>query len=196
MDSKHKNSFGFKISTVATMFTMWLSVVQDKLSRATVLDTTASKFILGIYTFLVVALIYLVFVPFTGNRIWLTPAFLAFVAYGAYRKTRGMLLKPVTAQMYIHAQCWVAWTHTMALIRWWEHVSYRAYFSETLFDVITLSSASGCRGSVYGVLWYYAVCGLYAAHAVYAYWAYSYKVHIVPTVKKYQMLPPPKIKKK
>jgi len=136
--------------------------------------------------------IYLIFIPLGRNDIVLTPTFVALVAYGGYLKTRSMFHRPFVRQMKIHAQCFIVWAHTMALIRRWK---LDGYFTRTLFDTVTLQT-SQCRGNLYGVLWFYGLIACVTLHGIHLYWTFTWRVQTVPNVKKYQMLPPPKMKKK
>lgn len=120
---------------------------------------------------------------------------MVLVAYVGYAKYVKLHQKPVEEQLKIHAEWWIAWTHTMALIQR-RNLTYYTYFTEALFDaIIPIGGIQSCRGTLYGVLWLYGVFICFGVQGIRLYWTLTTRVQMVPIVKKYQMFPPPKIKK-
>jgi hypothetical protein len=148
------------------------------------------------YSFLAVVPVYALFVPF--QLWWLYAPYAAALVYYGRFKLIHLYHRTFRQQLTIHAQMWMAWTHALATLRHSKHTSYHEFLTMTLTDTLfPLETLSQCRGQLYGMLWYCALITCVTTHAVHLYWTLTWKVQMVPTVKKYQMLPPaPKINKR
>lgn len=173
---------------------MWVSWVRG----FSVSSITWAKFILDMYVICTLALVYLIWIPLEPHWI-LTLGFVAGVLYVGHQKmqTIHMEANPILA----HVLCYVAWIHGVALLspqgigephEGWNH---HYFFSITLIETITLDTTH-VKGSVGGALWYLLLLGVTGTHVLYVYWTVTHRVQLIPPVKRYQLIPPPRINKK
>lgn len=113
-----------------------------------------------------------------------------------WKTSKAFYILPQRDQLKLHVHLFVIWIGAMAsLKRWGMPESHLEFWSTTLLDTLTLGKDEGIRGSLWGALWYYLLLALYLFHSLHLYWSFTYRVQVVPEVKRYQNLPIPKMKK-